>query len=295
MEAAALYAPAPLVRNPASGDEWAVAINHCYGASVLAVIETGRQLLEAKKALDHGEWSRLFDSGVLRFSQRTAQRFMQLADHPKIGDPSHAADLLPKLPNDITTLSQLVTMPVEDFDSCVDDGSIHPEMRRSDASTLRRRLASGGAVQERVQDTHDTAPDEAAIIETATQRLELLLGKERARAVAPSSDPAIVAIACMVGGALGANFADMWDADNMTGPLRTRARDARSAALYVLHIGLSVSQPRCAKPFGLESSAVSRIAQRVTDWRDEPHWDRFFDGMQEAAEAVWDILNEGQT
>ena len=292
MQSVALRDTVPVVRNPKNGDDWATAINYCYVTSVLAVIETGRHLLEAKKALDHGEWGRLFDQHIIKFSHDTARNFMKLAEHPRLGDYEQVRDLLPRLPNAYSTLVELTSLPVEDFDSCVGDGRIHPEMRRSDASNLRRRIASGGAIQDRVDDIEHGTPDEETVIETARQRFEVLFGEERARAVAPSSDPAIVAVACLVGGSFGANFADMWDADSMTGNARVRARDARSAALYILHIGLGVSQPRCASPFGLESSAVSRIAQRVTDWREEPHWDRFFDGLQEAAEALWDEFKE---
>jgi len=294
MTAVVLQDAVPVVKDPSDGNEWAKAINHCYGCSVLAVIETGRHLLEAKKALPHGEWGRLFDQGVLRFSERSAQNMMAIASHERLGNPQHVAELLPSLPNAYSTLVQLTSLTLDQFDACVESGEINPEMRRSDASTLRRKLASGGAVHERVANTGGAVDDEETLIETARQRFDLLFGDARARAVAPSAEPAVVAVACMVGGSFGANFADMWDADNMKGQARVIARDARSAALYVLHIGLGISQPRCAAPFGLESSAVSRIAQRVTDWREEQHWDRLFNGLEEAAQALWDEFQEAR-
>jgi hypothetical protein len=58
---------------------WASRINNRATAGVEALIEAGRELPAAKAELGHGEFQKLFDPGVVRFEQRTAERLMKVA------------------------------------------------------------------------------------------------------------------------------------------------------------------------------------------------------------------------
>src|SRR5690349_19379128 len=71
--------------------EYAKRITAAWLKSVESILETGRLLVEAKAALDHGQWlkmfSGMFERGNVPFGVRTAQMLMAIAEHPVIGNP----------------------------------------------------------------------------------------------------------------------------------------------------------------------------------------------------------------
>ena len=100
---------------------------------VRSIIDTGKRLKEAQDELDHGEWERMFDEKKLPFSIRTAQRLMEIADHPVMGNATHVSHLPPHW----GTLSELVPLSGQEMLACIADGKIHPEMTREEAKALR--------------------------------------------------------------------------------------------------------------------------------------------------------------
>lgn len=112
--------------------EAATHVVEAYAKSVLAVIETGRRLLEAKERLPHGGWLPFVE--LLPFSERTAQRFMQIAEHPLLGNPTRVTDL----PATYGTLAVLAQLPPAEIEARIRAGEITPELERAKAEEWAR-------------------------------------------------------------------------------------------------------------------------------------------------------------
>lgn|GEM_PF-6093657 len=75
---------------------WADKIQNEYNKTVESIFQIGRDLIQAKETLDHGEWWRLtgeregYDS-MLPFSARTAQRYIAIAADKRLDNPTHAS------------------------------------------------------------------------------------------------------------------------------------------------------------------------------------------------------------
>lgn len=111
-----------------TANEAASYVTDAYAKSVLAVIETGRRLIESKEKLAHGQWLPLIER--LPFSEATAQRFMQIANHPDLGlNPAHVRDL----PTSWSTLAVLAQLPPGEINARIEAGEITPELDRATA------------------------------------------------------------------------------------------------------------------------------------------------------------------
>lgn len=113
-------------------------INRVAGRLVEDIITVGRELHEAKSALAHGEWEKLFDPTAIerpvRFSLRMAQMFMKIADHPALAKAKHVSSL----PTTIGALYELTKLDEPALRTAIESGEIHAEMTRADAVTLHR-------------------------------------------------------------------------------------------------------------------------------------------------------------
>jgi hypothetical protein len=107
--------------------EAAAHVIESYECSVLAVIETGRRLLEAKERLPHGAWLPFVE--LLPFSERSAQRFMAIASHPELANTTHGSDL----PVNWRTLAVLAQLPPGEVTARIESGEITPELVRAKA------------------------------------------------------------------------------------------------------------------------------------------------------------------
>ena len=78
-----------------TADDWAHSINRAHTGTVNSILETGALLIQAKAALPHGEFSRMFVDSEKRvgrppvdmplpFGRGTADRLMAIADHPNL-------------------------------------------------------------------------------------------------------------------------------------------------------------------------------------------------------------------
>lgn len=149
--------------------------------SIAAGIRLGARLVEAKAALPHGEFGRLFmdhDDAVpnaLPFTRRWGGELMAMASNDAISEPheqfgrvvngKHASHL----PVEIGTVALLARVPSTDLQAAIQAGSVGPKTTRGDA----RRLLTG-----------DTEPSEP---ETADLVAELL-GPINARLVRFAAD-----------------------------------------------------------------------------------------------------------
>jgi N6-adenosine-specific RNA methylase IME4 len=122
----------------AARSEWADRITAAWRTSVEGVIEVGRLLAEARKALDHGEFTAMIDRD-LPFKARTAQRLMKIADDERLSNPTHVS----LLPPHWGTLYELTKLTDAQFAAKVASGQIHPELERRDVvmADIRERRA----------------------------------------------------------------------------------------------------------------------------------------------------------
>jgi hypothetical protein len=129
-----------------TAEQWADRIRTQLGQSVEAILEVGRLLQQAKAALVHGEWGRMFSEGLLPLSPRSAQRLMAIADHAVLSNTTHGSHLPPSW----RTLYELTKLPVPVLKNALKDGVITPDMPRKAVAALgrapRREEATDGLV-----------------------------------------------------------------------------------------------------------------------------------------------------
>ena len=133
-------APAPTAAaDIASGArvEWAEKIRTAWNKSLQGIIETGQRMIEAKAALPHGEFEAMVEND-LPFGSRAARMFRAIASDNRITNRNHGSVLPPSW----RTLYELTRLPDDRFHEMIEDGTIHPEMQRKDASAKNRKNGS---------------------------------------------------------------------------------------------------------------------------------------------------------
>lgn len=129
--------------------DWAERIGAAWHQVIDNIFATGRLLIAAKAALPHGEWLPLLDD--LPFHRSTAARLMAIAEDPRLSNDAHVQHLLPA---SWGTLYELTKLDDATFTSRVADGSIHPQLERTDVQVWtqaasrqqRHRAIHAGAV-----------------------------------------------------------------------------------------------------------------------------------------------------
>lgn len=101
---------------------WAESIRAKYAHSVQSVIEIGRELINAKSDLSHGEFLGMIRKD-LPFKERTAQMYMAVANNQRLVNP----EVMPLLPNALTTLYTLARIEPDVFDAMLAAEEIAPE------------------------------------------------------------------------------------------------------------------------------------------------------------------------
>lgn len=114
-------------------DEWADIIKADLGRSIEGIIAGGQHLIEAKAALEHGEWIPMLESVGIAY--KTASKFMRLARHPVIGNVSSTR----LLPNGWTVLDALAQLEPNVLESEIAIGTVHPGLTQNEARDLVRR------------------------------------------------------------------------------------------------------------------------------------------------------------
>jgi hypothetical protein len=104
-------------------------------------IRLGKLLCDAKAALDHGEFGRLFADhpnpieNALKFSSSWARKLMAIGGHPAIANRSCTNDLT-ALPASIETVYVLSRLPAPEIEQAIARGEVRPDMRHADARRL---------------------------------------------------------------------------------------------------------------------------------------------------------------
>ena len=118
---------------------WASKITGCISDAVESILAAGMHLADAKKALPHGQWERMFTGHPeavehpVRFSVGTAQRLMKIASNPVLSKTAHGA----AFPTNWRTLYELTKLEPDRLMEAIRDGKVTPEMERKDVKALR--------------------------------------------------------------------------------------------------------------------------------------------------------------
>ena len=119
------------------------------------ILDIGRRLLEAKGMLPHGEWLPWLNERV-EFSERTAQKFMRLAQ--KWSNPSALADL------GATKALMLLALPEEEREEFVEDHNVIDMSARQLEQALKERDEARKAAE--------AAKAAASVAEQARDKME---------------------------------------------------------------------------------------------------------------------------
>lgn len=125
-------------------------------------IALGKALLEAKAALPHGEFGRLFSGhedpveGHLPFVHNWACRLMKIANNPALADSQHAV----KLPADLEAIYELATMKAAELTAAIEAGKVTPSTTRKEAKEIKAEFSE--AKKEPREDDGDRKARKAA-------------------------------------------------------------------------------------------------------------------------------------
>jgi hypothetical protein len=121
----------------AEGSEyWATRINQQLKTSVASLIAAGKELLEAKARLRHGEWTQMFDAGLITMSLREAQKLMQVAGHPVLSNSPNWAHL----PTSHHALTALSRIPAADLEVVIKEQKVSPATTIQEAEEIAKQV-----------------------------------------------------------------------------------------------------------------------------------------------------------
>lgn len=110
-------------------------ISQSWRNSMEDMLETGRRIVEARNALEHGEFQDMVDK-KLPFGIRTAQRLARIAECPHLANataPSH-------LPHSWSVLYELIELPSDEFSYLVDSGLVNKNTTLKEMRELKMAL-----------------------------------------------------------------------------------------------------------------------------------------------------------
>src|SRR5262249_2268211 len=120
-------------------DDWGEQITAAYKKSVQDVIDLGKLLFKAKRALGHGNFRTMFDRGKVPFGQRTAEMLIAIAEHPMSN-----AKFISVLPQSWGTLYELTGLPEPELVSMLENGTINADTTREDVKEIFDELKKKG-------------------------------------------------------------------------------------------------------------------------------------------------------
>lgn len=142
--------------------------------SVEAALALGRDLIEAKGALPHGQFGRLFadhEDAVakpMEFSRQWAARLMKLAAHPTIGNVNHGLHL----PSDINALGMLARLSEEEVEEAIADGRVTRNTTRREVKALVEETKPRKRTEPETEDQDDGFGDLSSVADS--QRLHAM-------------------------------------------------------------------------------------------------------------------------
>jgi hypothetical protein len=138
-------------------ESWRDRIAAEWRKSVEGIINTGKLLIEAKAALAHGEWGKMFlGDERLPFSRVTAFKLMAVGKHGErfVAHVQH-------LPHSWGTLYELTKLTDRQWKKAVETGDITPELERDEAVALKETRKPKVADPQPAGDAGDDDEDES--------------------------------------------------------------------------------------------------------------------------------------
>ena len=146
---------------------------------IQAAIEMGRDLLEAKEHLGHGNFLRLFKDhanpieNCLPFTRAWAHETMKLASNKALSNVKHALHL----PSSVQTLSMLARLDDDVIEQAIESGEITPKLTRQQAKELVREKRQRSEPQAAPQELPTVPSPAPRVEETEDERLFRIFGK----------------------------------------------------------------------------------------------------------------------
>lgn len=117
---------------PQTAEGWAERIRSDWGRSVGGIVAAGRALTDAKSALSHGQWGRMFAPGLLPFKESTAKYLMGISRNEAIVNRQYTGDL----PASWYTLAELSRLSPGQLESAIGAGDITADLGQKAAKRL---------------------------------------------------------------------------------------------------------------------------------------------------------------
>lgn len=170
---------------------WALGVRDKYNAferasqdAVEAAIELGRELLEAKENLGHGQFLRMFQdhadpiADALPFNRQWGASMMSIAKSPTLSNVQYTVHL----PRSVQTLALLARLEDSDLQDAVAVGAVHPKLTQKQAKALvserlaetrkdAERIAPSTTVPLKLPAEVTATPEADAVKETEEERL----------------------------------------------------------------------------------------------------------------------------
>jgi hypothetical protein len=152
-----------------------IKIKASWQKAVSSILETGNLLIEAKAALPHGKFSKLFDKeiGDLPFGLDTAQLLMKIARNPVLANPDYSR-LLPPYWRTLSILSRAKTKQLERW---IADGTVTAELEQAGAIKLitpvKKTLPEPEPEEPEEEAPEEEAPEEETPEEEAEPAVQL--------------------------------------------------------------------------------------------------------------------------
>jgi hypothetical protein len=115
--------------------EFASWITASWRTSMEGILETGRRLVAAKNALEHGEWQEMV-ANHLPFGDSVAARLKRIAESPHFSNPAPVQDL----PHSYSVLYEILGFSLKEFNKFVEAGLINKDTTRSEIIDMKRAL-----------------------------------------------------------------------------------------------------------------------------------------------------------
>ena len=158
---------------PSDVGQWVIRITNQVEKSARGIVELGQLFMKAKAALKHGKWHELFQPGNLRFSQRTADKLIQVAKNTALANPPNSASLPPSL----DALVLLAPLDANVIQTSIDENIILPKMTIAEAKKfVRDTLEPESANNQKLFDCDATIK---SIIAKVTQALKEVPANQR--------------------------------------------------------------------------------------------------------------------
>ena len=152
-------------------ETWAAMINARTVRTVESIIEIGRTFIEAKQALAHGEFLRMFGERLVRFKPRSAQALMSIAKKAWFANAQYIAYLPPAW----SVLAELVLIPDQTLLEGIASGRLNPAIEFRQVTAWRREL---GVKRTAALDRPGRLPKQRRSAATQPERMKKLYTKQ---------------------------------------------------------------------------------------------------------------------